>query len=66
MDPPNEPEDDHLLTICPHCGLVLRMEARTDDLALTYDVDEWRRRCNYLSLGSPALCVTLDTIHGGK
>ena len=37
-----EPE----ITTCPRCGLVLRVETRTEDLTFFYDVDEWRQRCN--------------------
>jgi hypothetical protein len=49
------------ITICPHCGLVLRIETRTEDFTIRYDFDEWRRRCNKRDLGSPALCLTQGT-----
>ena len=57
-----EPE----ITTCPHCGLVLRVETRTEDFTIRYDIDEWRQRCKVPDLSSPALCLTQGTTPGER
>ena len=51
-------QQEREITICPRCGLVLRVETRADDLTFSYDVEEWRQRCKVPDLSSPALCLT--------
>ena len=59
-------QQEREITICLRCGLVLRVETRTDDLTFFYDVEEWRQRCNDPDLGSPALCLTQGTTPGER
>ena len=43
---------------CPHCGLVMTLSKGPGGPQLHYDTDEWKRRCKYPELKSPALCLT--------
>jgi len=43
---------------CPHCRLPLRISRDPTSPAIDYDREEWRRRCKYPHLGSPAMCLT--------
>ena len=54
------------ITNCPHCGIVLRVETRTENFTVYYDFDEWRRRCNDPDLGTPTLCLTQGTTPGER
>jgi hypothetical protein len=42
---------------CPHCGLMLTIGQNAHGPTLSYDRDEWKRRCKRLDLASPALCL---------
>jgi hypothetical protein len=49
------PGMDSKLLSCPRCGLVLKL---VDDDRFTYDVGEWRRRCEGADLArSPVTCI---------
>lgn len=47
-------------TTCPHCGLALQVETRAEDFTVSFDGEEWRQRCKYPDLGSPALCLAQE------
>ena len=59
-------QQEREITICPRCGLALRVETRTDELTFFYDVEEWQQRRNDPDLGSPALCLTQGTTPGER
>jgi hypothetical protein len=50
---------------CPHCGLVLTIEDVQGTSQITYDPAEWRRRCRFPDLDSPALCLLEGGAGGG-
>ena len=44
--------------VCPHCGLTLRVKDSPVGSVLSYDHDEWKRRCKFAHHSSPAWCFT--------
>jgi hypothetical protein len=42
---------------CPHCGLALTIKPDKTETRLSFEVEEWKRLCKYLYLGSPLLCL---------
>lgn len=44
--------------VCPHCGLTLRVKDSPAGSILSYDNDEWKRRCKFPQHSSPAWCFT--------
>jgi hypothetical protein len=45
--------------LCPHCALTLRLKGDRNG-TLVYDFPDWRRRCRYKALVSPALCQLIS------
>jgi hypothetical protein len=50
---------------CPHCGLLLALKADKSGTRLTYDIADWKRRCEHPALGTPVLCL-LERRRKGK
>jgi hypothetical protein len=50
-------EDERLASIvCPLCKLAIAVERQGGDIVLTFNIDEWRKRCAHIGGGDPALC----------
>jgi hypothetical protein len=44
---------------CPDCGLVLRVLPDATSTTVTYDINDWQRRCTRLDIESPSQCLLL-------
>lgn len=42
---------------CPHCGLKLTIVPDKLGTHLSFDFEEWKRRCRFPGLESPVLCL---------
>ena len=51
---------------CPHCGLTLTVKPSKTDTRLTYDINEWKRRCKHPDLDSPVRCLVEKDTKGRK
>jgi hypothetical protein len=43
--------------VCPDCGLEMEIKPGPEGSTLSYDVSDWRRRCERIEQGSPAWCL---------
>jgi hypothetical protein len=50
---------------CPHCGLLMILNPGKGGTRLTYDIQDWKKRCQHPDLGSPVLCL-LEPRREGK